>query len=1288
MRRKTGRRWLAFALAFCTFAAGENVTAVSASEPTEMAASEAASDFVIENGRLTGYQGQGGEVVLPDTVTSISTKAFYGNDDITSVYIPDSVTDIERESFRFCSQLQSVRLPEGLGEIGIGTFECCPRLSSIEIPDTVTSIGGYAFDYCYELKNIVVPQGVSTIGENAFAEIGNLETVSIPDTVTSIGTDAVTNHSAVIIGAAGSEAEAFAEQYGFSFAEAGAEAALQIRAEGNGSITVKKDGQILQDGSRLQVGDEIFISTEHATSNQIVLANGRDITNTKVKFNGWHVDPVNVKEDPLRERSYVITGDTLLEGRFLTLTSINDVLNAEGSSLSFAPLGDGAVDMTVWMGRTALRFGGETEGTSQIKTTAAGSGYLLFDYQANQNYGESFSLIVDGKEVQSYKWSAEWKPEVCTLGAGNHEIIWQFQKKSEDGTVWLDEVQVTSDPSRIPVQDISLDRNALDLRIGEADALAVHILPQQAAGKEIVWSSSNEQAAVVRDGIVTGTGRGKAVITAQVEGKKASCTVYVTQYELQGDFEMDGTVVRAYYGNSSKVVLPAGTTGIGSRVFQNHEEITEIDFGAFLVSVGAYAFSGCTGLKNLVIPDSVTEIGRNAFARCENLETLVIGNGVAELPHFAFFKTPKLEMAAIPASVTKIDKDAFSKTEELIIYCEKDSAAYEYAILRAFHYCLVEGEILGEGFDQTPYTTISQEEAVPEEFRELLNQEIPVEADTEYTYYLDGAKLYRQDVARNIFDADCVYDSQLRGVDTWYVGGSVIYLAYTGGGTTTVKGYDVYKSQEVFSQTFPVGSYGRQFVVDGTQNFYFVQNRKDLLVYDRNGNKKDEKLLSNASYLTGMENIELVNASQNSRVVFTNYYSKGRALTYTENYSFSSIGDAIGYSTYTRFYEGYQLVRDGQFIDTKYWIKNPGRSLKSKWRFFEKERYAVNQYGEIAVFDWNAEKQDSFDFDILYRVDKGGEYSVNASAYLDGNIYVYGNNGNVLKYNLQNREVAGHYELGSQAAVRQLYTSDQAVYVRYEKDGVPYIAPLSAVPFVEKTQVIRSSHVTRTYGEEEVKQAYKDSLPENPYTTEESHYKVMPNAKAPYSAGKLSDAVIADTLKRLNYARWQSGLNGLSVKTEYMDRSQKGAVLMKATEELTHTPSQPVDMEDDFYKEGYAGVNASAEYSGNVSWGDNLIDSIFGYLNDVNNMEPNIGHRLSLLDKTADAVSYGFCGYYSALSIYYAEEEPKNEEAYYAWPSAGYFPSEGLDTRAKWHIITDWTSNKGLKVSFETEQKV
>ena len=168
------------------------------------------NDFVIENGVLKKYQGQGGDVVIPEGVTSIGDWAFWGCRSLTSVVIPDGVTSIGdsafagcssltsivipegvtyigREAFRYCSSLTSVVIPEGVTSINDGAFYDCASLASIVIPKGVKSIGAWAFQYCSSLTSVVIPKSVTSIGDGAFRGCINLTSVVIPESVTSIG---------------------------------------------------------------------------------------------------------------------------------------------------------------------------------------------------------------------------------------------------------------------------------------------------------------------------------------------------------------------------------------------------------------------------------------------------------------------------------------------------------------------------------------------------------------------------------------------------------------------------------------------------------------------------------------------------------------------------------------------------------------------------------------------------------------------------------------------------------------------------------------------------------------------------------------------------------------------------------------------------------------------------------------------------------------------------------------------------------------------------------------------
>ena len=71
------------------------------------------SDFVIGNGVLMKYNGPGGEVVIPESVTRIGRDAFYGCTGLTGVIFHEKVIEIRKRAFTGCTRLAHIEIPNG-----------------------------------------------------------------------------------------------------------------------------------------------------------------------------------------------------------------------------------------------------------------------------------------------------------------------------------------------------------------------------------------------------------------------------------------------------------------------------------------------------------------------------------------------------------------------------------------------------------------------------------------------------------------------------------------------------------------------------------------------------------------------------------------------------------------------------------------------------------------------------------------------------------------------------------------------------------------------------------------------------------------------------------------------------------------------------------------------------------------------------------------------------------------------------------------------------------------------
>lgn len=139
-----------------------------------------------------GCTGLTGTLTLPDTVTTIETKAFSGCSGLTKLVLSKKLETIGENAFSSCSSLKGdLEIPEGVTTIGNSAFSSCTSLNGkITIPGSIVSIGNFAFSSCSQVKSVEILDGVTRIGAHAFETCTSLFDLKIPSSVTTIGDNA------------------------------------------------------------------------------------------------------------------------------------------------------------------------------------------------------------------------------------------------------------------------------------------------------------------------------------------------------------------------------------------------------------------------------------------------------------------------------------------------------------------------------------------------------------------------------------------------------------------------------------------------------------------------------------------------------------------------------------------------------------------------------------------------------------------------------------------------------------------------------------------------------------------------------------------------------------------------------------------------------------------------------------------------------------------------------------------------------------------------------------------
>lgn len=114
----------------------------------------------------------------------------------------------------------------------------------------------------------------------------------------------------------------------------------------------------------------------------------------------------------------------------------------------------------------------------------------------------------------------------------------------------------------------------------------------------------------------------------------------------------------------SEFTIPESVERIGSRAFMRCTGIDELVIPENVEYIGELAFCE-DNITDFCIPDNVLEIGRKCFDECVLLSSLYIGTGLKTIPDYAFSGCTALEYIVIPDNITTMEEYILSDCKNL-----------------------------------------------------------------------------------------------------------------------------------------------------------------------------------------------------------------------------------------------------------------------------------------------------------------------------------------------------------------------------------------------------------------------------------------------------------------------------------------------------------------------------------------------------------------------------------------------------------------------------------------------
>ena len=579
------------------------------------------------------------------SVTSISSGAFQYCNGLTSVTIPNSVTSIGQLAFAYCSGLTSVTIPNSVTSIGGEAFEYCSGLTSVSIPSSVTSIGGHAFSGCSGLVDITIPF------------VGSSATATTASSLTLFG---------YIFGYTSYTGGTAVEQYYGT----GTNLTKTYYIPSNLRSVTVTGGNMLYgafygcsmltsvtiSNSVTSIGEKAFYYCSGLTS-VAISSNSVTSIGEKAFYNCSGLTSVAISSN-----SVTSIGDyAFYNCSGLTSVTIPNSVTSLGQ-MAFAYC-SGLASVTIGNGVTSIGSGAFSGcsglvdmtipfvGSSATATTTSAStlfGYLFGTTSytggtaVEQKYGSGTS------QKKTYYIPSNLRSVTVT---GGIMLYGAFSRCS-----MLTSVTILNSVRSIGQKAFAGCNGLVDMTIPFVGGNATATTASESTLFGYIFeystysssSSSTQPTGTIRQ--LYQSGSFAYGIYAYIPSSLRSVTV------------TGGNLLRGAFSNCSmltSVTIPDSITSIGQAAFNGCSGLTSFTIPNSVTSIGNSAFYGCSGLTEVTIPNSVTSISESTFSNCSGLTSVTIPNSVTSIGNYAFQSCSGLTEVAIGNSVTSIGYEAF-----------------------------------------------------------------------------------------------------------------------------------------------------------------------------------------------------------------------------------------------------------------------------------------------------------------------------------------------------------------------------------------------------------------------------------------------------------------------------------------------------------------------------------------------------------------------------------------------------------------------------------------------------